>query len=197
MDEQKAIEDLSYIKRIMEDSRKTFVDNGIGYIAWGVIIVLGLLSSYLMLNYKVKALFGYNWVMLVVIGWIFSFWRGAKRKKNSRAKSFAGKIIASVWLSSGIAMSIVGFIGTTSGAINGLYVSPIISIILGIAYFISGVVYGNIWISLLSIGWWGGAILMLFWPGTQIFLIMSIMMILFQIVPGIILYLNTKKALAN
>ncbi|GBD91743.1 hypothetical protein BMS3Abin04_02475 [bacterium BMS3Abin04] len=196
MDEKKALEEISYIKEIMQDSRKTLVDNGVGYIMWGVIIVLGLLSSYYMTVNNVQNNYGLNWIILIAIGWIYSFVEGVKQGKKHKPATLAGKILTAVWFSSGIAMTIIGFIGTTSGGVSGVYVSPVISVILGVAFFISGVVYGNKWITMLSLGWWAGAMLMFYWPGMQVFWIMSLMMILFQIVPGVILYQQAKKELA-
>ena len=43
----KLFEDLQYMKQIINDSRNLVVDNGMGYIAWGVIIILGLLGSFI------------------------------------------------------------------------------------------------------------------------------------------------------
>jgi len=197
MDEKKALEEISYIKEIMQDSRKAIVDNGIGYIIWGIIIVLGLLSSYFMIVNNIENNYGLNWIILIAFGWIYTFVGGAKHKKKYKSTTLAGKILNGIWFSSGVAMTIIGFIGTTSGGVKGVFVSPVISVILGIAFFVSGIVYGCKWISLISIGWWAGAILMFYWPGIQTILIMSLMMILFQIVPGIILYQQAKKELAK
>ena len=197
MDERQALDEISYIKHIIQDSRKAFVDNGIGYIIWGIIIVIGILSSYYMTINRIENNYGLNWIILISLGWIFSFVFAKRKKREFKTSTFAGKILAAVWFSSGVAMTLIGFVGTTSGAVHGVFISPIISVILGIAFFISGFIYGSKWISLLSIGWWAGAILMFYWPGVQVFLIMSFMMILFQIIPGIILYQKAKKEIGN
>ncbi len=197
MDEKQAIEELSYIKEIIYDSKKVFVENGIGYIVWGVLVVIGLISSYFFETYNLNNLDGWNWIILVALGWVFSFVGSKKERQKRKAATFAEKILAAVWISAGIAMTIIGFAGSISGAIQGVFISPTISIILGAAYFVSGAVYGAKWITLLSLGWWAGAILMFFWPGVQVFFIMSLMMILFQIVPGLILYKQAKTELAQ
>ncbi len=196
MNEQQALQDLSYIKEIMRDSRKAFVDNGLGYIVWGIIIVLGLLSTYFFVIYDVEA-YGLNWIILVTIGWIFSIVGAKKEREKRKAATFAEKILGAVWFSAGVAMTIIGFLGPISGAIHDVFISPVISIVLGMAYFVSGFVYGAKWITLLSLGWWAGAILMFFWPGMQVFWIMIFMMISLQILPGIILYKQAKAELAQ
>ncbi len=197
MDEKQALQELNYIKEIMHDSRKAFVENGIGYIVWGILIVLGLISSYIIVVYNIKNIYGLNWIILVAVGWLFSIIGSKKERRKRKATTFAEKILGAVWFSSGVAMTIIGFISFTSGAISGVFISPTISVILGIAFFVSGMVYGAKWITLLSIGWWAGAILMFYWPGMQVFWIMSFMMIFLQIVPGIILYKQAKTELAK
>jgi len=197
MNERDAIEELSYIKEIMQDSRKAFVYNGFDYIFWGILIVLGLLSTYLAVIYHLDVNTTYIWIVLIAIGWSVSIILSVKEKKKRKASTFAGKIIGGVWFSAGVAMTLIGFVGTLSGAINGVFVSPIISLILGMAFYITGTIYGSKLISLTSIGWWGGAILMFYLPGMPSLLIMAFMMIAFQIVPGIALYNQAKKEVAE
>ena len=197
MDNKTAIEELSYIKEIMQDSRKTFVYNGYDYIFWGIIIVIGLLSSYISLVEHLDINISIIWIALIVIGWVFSIIMSVIGKKKRKASTFAGKIIGGVWFSAGVTMTLIGFVGTTSGAINGVFINPAISLILGMAFFITGIIYGSKLISSVSLGWWAGAILMFYWQGIQNFLIMAFMMFAFQIVPGILLYKKAKREIED
>jgi hypothetical protein len=101
--------------------------------------------------------------------------------------------MGAVWISAGISMTILGFVGPFSAAYHGVYVSPILSAILGIAFFISGFLYDKKWVTYLSAGWWTGAIIMFIYPYLYTLLLMSCMMIAFQIIPGIIMYRDSKK----
>lgn len=92
-------------------------------------------------------------------------------------------------------MTLIGFLGMYSGALKAWGISPMMSSVLGIAYFISGIVYGDSWIKYLSLGWWGGAVVMFLLPSLHILLVFAAMMILFQIVPGIIFYIKWKNEL--
>jgi len=188
MQEKKLYEDLQYIKQIINDSRNLVVENGIGFIIWGILIVIGLLYTYFDFLLKAQLHNNIAWVVLISGGWILSFISAYKKREHSNVTTFAGKLLSSVWISAGIAMTILGFIGSASGAYKGVYISPILSTILGIAFFISAQVYKNKIMTLLAPLWWLGAIYMFFFPGLETLLIMAFMMLLMQVVPGIIFY---------
>ncbi len=94
-------------------------------------------------------------------------------------------------------MMITGFIATTSGALKGVYVFPVLCIILGIAFYVSSFLHNEKWMKLLSLGWWVGAIIMFYFPSIHIILIFAAMMTFFQIIPGLFFYNKYKKEILN
>ena len=194
MNEQSVIEELTFIKNIIKESRRSFALSGKPYIFWGILIVFGLLLEILrdfkILNFDY--LF-FVWIGLIAIGWGYAYYESKKHKKTRKTTSLAERILGGVWLACGISMTIFGFIGTFSGAIKGIYVSPVLSLVLAIAYFVSGVVNDIKWLRNISIGWWLGGIFMFVYPGQKTNIIMALMMIAFQIAPGIILLNKVKK----
>ena len=194
MNENTAVEELTFIKNIISESRKSFALSGKPYIFWGILIVVGLLLEFLrdVNNWNFSKMY-FVWIGLISIGWGYAYFESRKHKSKVKSISFGGKILGGVWLACGISMTIFGFIGTISGAIKGLYISPVLSLVLAIAYFVTGTVYDFKWLRNLLIGWWGGAIFMFFFPGQQTNLIMAFMMIAFQIVPGIVLLKKVKE----
>ena len=120
-----------------------------------------------------------------------------KAKKKRATSTFAARILGSVWISCGVAMTILGFAGSLTNAYNGVFISPIISVVLGIGYLITGVIHGKKWVSLLSIGWWLGALLMFYLQNLETLLIMTGMMIFLQTIPGILLYKESKRELTT
>ncbi len=196
MDENTALDEIKFIKKIIEDSKRTVINDGIGYIFWGLIVTIGLLADYLIFVLQVNLSFIWVWVVLIGFGWIYSFISYFRKGKKHRSHNFASMLLRSIWLACGIAMTIVGFVGVFSGAIGGVFVSPLISSILGIGFMMSGYIYNLNWVKYLSAGWWVGAIVMFIYPGIQTILIMAFMMLAFQVVPGIIIYNKFKKEIA-
>lgn len=193
MKELDAQEELAFIKKVMSDSRQILVDDGKGLIFWGILVTIGLIMTYLAALGKLMVLKGWLWPGLIAIGWIYTIVMEIRHERKRKTKTFAGKILGSLWFSVGISATILGFVGTYTGAYHGVHISPLISVVLGIGYLLTGLLYGKKWLSLLSIGWWGGAIIMLFMQNVESLLIMISMMIFLQIVPGFILFKEFKN----
>lgn len=194
MSDRKAIDDINYIKQIIEDSKNTVIENGIGYIIWGVIVSVGLLTTYFSILFRVHLPHLIIWSVLIGGGWIFTAFDTKKEKRTRKSHTFADKILGALWLSAGVAMTILGFAGTISGAYSGVHIPSVLSVVLGIAYFVSGGLYDDKMVRYLAFGWWIGVIVMFFLGSYHNLLIMAIMMIFLQILPGISFYNKFKKA---
>ncbi|MEO6693561.1 MAG: hypothetical protein ABIO41_00005, partial [Ignavibacteria bacterium] len=132
METQQAQTELSVIKKIMEDSRRLNIDNGIHYIFWGILVTVSLIVNYIMLlNGTSGKYIGIMWMVLMSLGAITDAFIGRKQEKKSKVKTFAGKMLGSLWFASGISMFMFGFIGTMSKAYNPVFISPIIATSLG------------------------------------------------------------------
>ena len=194
MDSRQAELELSAIKTIMEDSRKIAIDNGVHYIFWGVLVTIALIGNYfLLVTGQAGYYIGGLWLVLMTGGWVVSSVIARKENKTRRVKTFAGKILSGIWIGSGVAMMMFGFIGIITHAYNPIFICPIIATVLGATYYASGVIQSQNWVKNLSYGWWGGAVLLFVFPGFHSLLIFAFMMIMLQTVPGIILYRQWKK----
>jgi len=76
-------------------------------------------------------------------------------------------------------------------------ISPLMASILGIANFVSGVIYDHRWAKSLAYGWWAGAAAMFIFPGLHSLLVFSVLMLVLQIMPGIVFYRIWKKELGD
>lgn len=196
MNNTKAESELSVIKKIMEDSRKIVIDNGIHYIFWGIVVTTALLINYVMVLMKLPGSYiGLMWLILMVLAAVTDGIIGAKQSKTIRVRTFAGDLLGALWMASGIAMFIFGFIGTVSKAYNPIFICPIISTALGISYFTSGAIQQLKWLQYIAYGWWAGSMVMYFFPGAHTFLIFAFMMISFQIIPGFVMNTKFKKSM--
>ncbi len=157
-----AQQELTFIKKVMTDSRKILIDDGKGTIFWGLLISLGLLITYLSVVQNWEAFLSWFWPVLIAFGWIYTIVTEMRHERKRRVKTFAGKIMGAVWIAFGISATILGFVGTVSGAYHSVIISPLIAVLLGTGYLVSGLLYGKSWVSYLSIAWWGGAIVMFF-----------------------------------
>lgn len=198
MDAQKAELELSVIKKIMEDSRKAICNNGWHYIFWGAVVSIALIANYIMLLMNAYEYYvGWMWLVLMVGAAITDGIYERRKEKQRAVKTFAGDLLGSLWFAGGIAMFIFGFMGTISGAYNPIFICPVISTVLGVAFYASGEIQQLKWQKLLAFGWWLGAILLFLFPSVHTLLIFALMLTFFQTIPGIILNRKYKKEFAE
>lgn len=197
MEVQQAEFEISYIKKMMEDSRRSLGESGIGYIMWGVLVVIGIVFNYLRIIDATQINPLYVWIIVIGLGWVVTIWGMKKAKKQHNPRTMLGRVLSSVWIAAGISMTLIGFTGTMSGSIGGYSVLPLMSIVLGIAYFVSGTVYSEKWIKLIGFGWWAAASGFFYWKNVNSLLVFAFLMVVFQIVPGIYFYIKWRKQYSN
>jgi len=195
MESKQAEAELSFIKKVMEDSRQVTVDNGKYYILWGVLVSVTLLTNYSMMCFEVSKgyFYGIIWMVMMVVGIAASSIMKSRDLKKAKVHTFSGKVISSIWISAGIVMFIIAFIGPAFKVYDYSYISALISLVLGIAYYVSGEIQQIKWLQLLSIGWWAGGIALFAVPGIHSYLIFGLMIIFLQTIPGFILYNKWKE----
>lgn len=198
MESKQAELELSVIKKIMEDSRNAVLDNGIHYIFWGVIVTFALLVNYAMLLTRTSMNYiGMMWFILMISAAIIDGIIGYRQVKRSQVRTYAGDLLSSLWKATGIAMFMFGFLGIVTRAYDPIYISPVISTTLGIAYYTSGAIQQLKWLKYISFGWWAGAFYLFIFPSVHTLLIFAIMMICLQVIPGLILNRKYKENLNN
>lgn len=190
--------EISFIKKVMEDSRRATLDNGKYYILWGVIVGIASILTYIGVKQKIEGNF-INWVWMncIITGWVFSIIFGIKDRKKERNKTFAGRMIMHTWIGAGFTMAVIAFVGIPAKVIPYDAICPVIAAIAGGANYISSRVQKSPFILVVAFGWWIGAGIMFFMKGIDIILFYGILLSLFSIIPGFVLYFRWKKELAT
>ena len=189
--------EISFIKKVIDDSRQATLDNGKYYILWGVIVGIASILTYIGVKNNVDGNF-INWVWMncIVIGWVLSFIFMYKDRKKERTKTFAGKMIGHTWLAAGITMAVIAFVGIPAKVIPYDAICPVIAAVAGGANYISSRIQNSGFILSVAIGWWIGSGILFFLDGIDVILAYGIMLSLFSIIPGLVLYYRWKKELA-
>lgn len=186
--------ELSVIKKIMEDSRSVVLNNGWHYVFWGIVVSCALIANYIMALTDVSGNYqGLMWFILMVSAAIVGGIVERFAEKKRKVKTFASNLLGSLWFAGSIAMFMFGFIGSITHAYHPIYIAPIISTVLGLTYFTSGAIQQVKMLTYIAFVWWAGAILLFIFPTVHTLLIFGLMMIFFQVVPGIIIHRKFKK----
>jgi hypothetical protein len=195
MDQQNALEEIAMIKKVIEESREFTFNIGKNIILWGLLMSAAIFASYRAIAAGNPGVSLWIWVIAIGTGWIISIvWSIRGRSINW---NLGVKIISNVWTSCGIAMTILGFAGITSGAIQEWAIAPVIATIMGTAFAGTAFAHKLGWVMYLGVAWWLGALLMFLVKSYQTLPIFGIMMILFMVVPGIVFQIQWKKRLLS
>ncbi|MGA7721985.1 MAG: hypothetical protein WCA84_12525 [Ignavibacteriaceae bacterium] len=190
MDQQSAIEEIALIKKVIEESREFTFNIGKNIILWGVLMSAAIFASYETIVAGYNGMVLWIWVAAIGTGWIISLFWGLGRKPS--AENLGVKIISNVWTSCGIAMTILGFAGITSGAIQEWALAPVLSALIGTCFAGTAFAIKLRWVIYVGVAWWLGALLMFFVKSYEALPLFGIMMILFMVVPGFVFHWQWK-----
>jgi len=193
-------EELLFIRKIIDESRMTFMENGKPYIFWGLIVAIGMGLTYLSALTGKDLYLGEVWIGLIVLGWgMIAYYVIQKKKQPARARSIIDRFQGAIWGACGgtLGLSLILILnfqhaGDTP-SIHPIYACFISSLILGIAYFLSGIANNLNWLRNIGFAWWAEAVITYLWPSVHVLGIYAGMLILFQVVPGIILLRRYKR----
>lgn len=188
-------DNIRFIKKIMQDTKRAEVDGGPVIIFWGAIVAAAQAATYFLIVHNFIDLIWPMWAILVFTGIVITV---IMTRKKARLNTFSEKLFKTVWLSFGISAAVFLFLSPMGkSADQGTLINPVISILLGMAYSLSAVINEKKMLTVISFCWWGVAVILFRFPGLHSFLIFSVSMILFQIVPGIIINREYRKELSG
>ena len=194
-------DELQYIRKIIADSRAAFVEDGKPYIVWGLLVAIGMTITYISALMNRDLYTGFIWIGLTLLGYSYIFYYVRKKKKQpARAQSFVDRIQGAIWGACSGSIGLVVLLLTFNyqfdkafGSISPVYICFISAVILGIAYFLSGIANDLNWLRNIGFAWWAGGVAMYIWPSIHVLGIYAAMLILFQVVPGIILQKRYRR----
>jgi hypothetical protein len=193
MNQTRIQEDLSIIKRIMEESRQNFYNYGINLVVWGGLVIAALMLTYI--NVAVYYLIPEYWYWIISFGsgFVFEFIYGRKWKDHHKAIQPANRIGSTLWMSILFTMVLFGSVGVASGAIRPENASGLIAGLLAIGYQVTGEAIKLPWVKRLGYGWWVGSVVLFFLSAKFNILLMALLMLFLQFIPGIILLVKGPK----
>ena len=197
MKENDAELELSVIRTIMEDSRNAVYDSGIQGIFWSVLIAVILIVNYAILIMGLGYQYiGLSWFVLTLIGSVISIFISIKEKKIIRVKTFAGRILTSIWIAIGVSNTIMAFAAAVPRAFDYLYIVPLDCIVFGVGFYVCSVIIQMKLLRFLTYIWWVGGVAFIFFPSIHCLLFFSLMLIASIIIPALQNRKKWKKTVA-
>lgn len=177
MDTKQAELEISVIKKIMEDSRSAVYNKSSQGIFWFTLTSIAVLVNYLMvvLNTGIKYS-GILWIAVSVFGSVYSVYLAKKEERSIKVKTFAGKILTSIGIATGIANIMFAFASLVANAFDPFVIVSMNAMILGMAFYVLSVIQQLKSFKILADLWWAGSVFFFFVPGIHSLLFMAIML---------------------
>lgn len=177
MDTKHAELEIAVIKKIMVDSRSAVYDKSSQGIFWFTLTSAAVLLNYLMIVTDTAVSYtGLLWMAVTGFGTVYSIILAKKESRNNQAKTFAGKILAAIGISVGIANILFAFASVVTRAYDPFVIVSLNAMILGMAFYVLNVIQQLKSFKILADIWWAGSVFFFFMPGIHSLLFMSIML---------------------
>lgn len=186
MTQHDALQDLAYIRQVMEQTRRYTAAKGIFFVLWGTIVSLALVGTWLQINRLVGGSNFKLWIAAMVIGWALTMYF-SWRQQNEGALPHNAYLIGMNWMVVGLAMGVFYFVGVPMKTISFQAIPGVSALFLGIGIWNTGQLSGLRWLSGVGIAWLVGGGLLLAFPGSHTLWAMVVLLVLGEIVPGLIL----------
>jgi len=173
---RRAVEDLEYIRRVIEEARRATVESNPLFFLWGGVTWAAVLLTYAFV-FVTRNLQGPN--LLPYVGWVWWVLTGAaalytvgymilKRRRNPLS-TLSVRILRSVWQSCLIGILLLVYGGALAARLHGYELSvalllATVTVLLAFAFFVMGGVYELPALRRLGPAFWAGAALMLLLP---------------------------------
>ncbi len=191
MDTKQAELEITVIRKIMEDSRRAVYDTSIQGMFWTMLMAPAILINYIMLISNTGLQYsGLLWMGAVIAGITGSIIIAYKEKRITHVKTFAGKILATIGIAVGGANLMFAFASVVTNAFNPVYIIPVDSVVLGMAFYVVGVIQQLKSLKFLTIIWWSGAVFFFVIPSFHCLLFFAVMLMVSVWIPKI----EEKKA---
>ena len=170
----------------MEGARESTSYNGAHHILWGSLLAAAETATYLVGVGVVALPLNLLWAIAVGTGFALSALIGHRAWLRAPVNSLVNRMLAAIWLSCAIGLTVVGFLGS-GGSVPRLASPGVSAVFFGSAFFACSFLPGRTAFLLLAAGWWviGGALLV--WPFSGSGLVVAAALILLMAVPGLVI----------
>jgi hypothetical protein len=160
----KALQDLEFIRRIIEETRQlTLALSGGYFVFWGLMVLLAVSLTYVLAAVGREALIPWVWWVLGPGAGILARLYSAKRAPQ--AATTATRFLGYLWTGLGLSFTLLIFIGQASGLIEDWrFIFVIVQVFSGAGVWITGGLGELRLIQNLGVAQWMGGALLAFLP---------------------------------
>lgn len=197
MDHNQIQQEISIIKSMIEKTRRETAESGHLFIFMGIASAFFVLIISLLEIYKLNHLVIPAMIILTVLNGFVGYLVVSKPAKQEKVTSYPKTVVLCLWVICGVTLLMVTFLFPFLKVYPFSALGTLASLILGIAVFMTGVIYEMRFIVWYSSAWWIGAILMAIINSPYRFLIMIAVILIGWVWPGFIINKKYKNGSKN
>lgn len=195
MERKEAENSIKEIKRVLKETEDEVRILGIQtadyQLLWGILVLIGLSINYVLILFHHYYWIPAEWLIIMIVGWIFGHFLGKRQFSRTGIMTFAGKIVSITWIATTIGIIIIIGFTWLSKYFNPALTPSIIAIMLGNAYMISSFLLSSRLLAVVSPLWWIGGVVTAVFPMHSFYIFMGLIF-LTMILPGLIIKLTQK-----
>ncbi len=185
LDEATAVDQLSAIRAMIDDTRRSATDHWTHLLIWGVLGVIAAIASQLLLHTRHDVAIWLVWSSYWIAGFVLSRSFRRRAERRARARTFVGRMLSATWNGAGITIA-----SLWTAVLIGIV--PVVVLPAMIAWTVAGglcVMAAALEFPVLFAAagiWWAGGGYTLFRP-QQTFVVFAVLIVLGYLVPAALL----------
>ena len=189
MDRNRAFEDLSYIRSVMNRVRRRNIIDGVYYMIWGLVIPVCAVTTWILGGLEIFEWIWLTWTAGCVLGAVCSFlvgWFRAKQAPPPEPGSPTALYYAS-WIAFGVTAAVALGVGWGSGMLTvpqGLFV---LGMLLTCTYVVDAAFSGLVLLYVMAAGWLVTGVVSLFLPVRLASFFFGLATFVLEFIPGLFL----------
>jgi hypothetical protein len=182
-------ESLQIIQRMILTAKNRITENGFHFILWGILIIIASLAEYFIQKSDLGIQANLSWIVMPLIGVPTALVYEFRRNRTDHTRGFVDTWYKYLWLGFGITLVVTIAISV----LQHMSPIPFILALVGFATFVSGTIYKSVPLIIGGIIFWISGLLCLLVPPPEQLLINAAATLTGYIIPGILLWKNSKR----
>ena len=196
MDNNQIQQEISIIKEMIDKTRKETAESGLFFISIGFVAILGTITIGILEHFNLNHLVLPVMIIMLIINAILGYITVSRSERKGKVKSYHKTILYNVLFSFTVPAILIVFIFPLLKVYPWSLTPVLVSVLMGIMIYVTGVILEARFFLWCSLAWWAGALLMALVNGTPRIFIMITILLFGWILPGLILnrkYKNRSK----
>ena len=188
IDQEKALNDLDLIKKVMSSCAQKQEYDGIHFKIWGLLIPGATFLNYILTYFDLvsKIFIWILWIAVMIFGITLSIYFARRRKKVNKS-SMGSKLVTATWGSNWISIALLMAAGIILPVLKMNVIMMMIALILAGGFFISGTLSGKRMLKITAAGWWILSILIILVPASLAPIFLAFATFFLSYIPGLLL----------